>query len=241
MPPESEPLRIAIIPGVTVTKWTRAWQERRRNSPLSVTPVDEAEQVSVLHDGRADVSFVRLPIDREGLSVIRLYAEVPVVVVPAEHPIALFESVSEAEIADEIVRPEAPFEAVEVVAAGAGVMRVPHSIARLHARKDIVAVPVTDAPETEIAITWLEENTTLDIEEFVGIVRGRRPGSSRGPARPEGAAPQAASPAAAPAWQQQKNQGGGGGSKPGGKAKAKPAAKHPPKGKARGRKKTGRG
>lgn len=238
MSPESEPLRIAIIPGVTVTKWTRAWQERRRNSPLAVTPIEESEQVSVLHDGLADISFVRLPIDREGLSVIRLYSEVPVVVVPKEHPISLFESVTEAEISGEVVRLEAPFEAVDVVAAGVGVMRVPHSIARLHARKDVVAVPVADAPETEIAVVWREENTTPDIEEFVGIVRGRRPGSSRGPARTEeAAAPQSA----APAWQQQKAQGGGGGSKPGGKAKAKPAAKHPPKGKARGRKKTGRG
>lgn len=237
MPPESEPLRIAIIPGVTVTKWTRAWQERRRNSPLTVIPIAAADQLSVLHDGLADVTFVRLPVDRAGLSVIRLYAEVPVVVVPLEHPIAQADSVTEAEIADEVVRPEEPFEAVEVVAAGVGVMRVPHSIARLHARKDVVAVPVTDAPETEIAIAWLEENTTGDIEEFVGIVRGRRPGSSRGPAR----ADEAVSQPTAPAWQQQKAQGGGGGSKPGGKAKAKPAAKHPPKGKARGRKKTGRG
>ena len=38
---------------------------------------------------RADLSFVRLPVDREGLSVIPLYAELPVVVAPKEHEIAL--------------------------------------------------------------------------------------------------------------------------------------------------------
>ncbi|TQL48077.1 LysR substrate binding domain-containing protein [Homoserinimonas aerilata] len=225
-----------MVPGVTVAKWTRAWQERRRNSPLIVTPISEAEQIEVLHDGRADLSFVRLPIEREGLSVIRLYGEVAVVVVAKEHPVSLFESVTEAELESEVVRTEDPADAVEVVAAGVGVLRVPHSVARLHARKDVVAVPVSDAAETEIAVVWLAENTTPDIEEFVGIVRGRRPGSSRGPAREEVPTASDTKPVQKKPAQKQ----GGGAPKGGGKAKAKPAAKHPPKSKARGRKKTGR-
>jgi hypothetical protein len=58
-------------------------------------------------------------------------------------------------------------------------LRLPHSLARLHARKDVVAVPIEDAPETEIAICWPSVATTEAIEEFVGIVRGRTEASSR--------------------------------------------------------------
>lgn len=242
MPTESPPLRIAMVPGVSVSKWTTAWRERRRNSPLSVTPIDESQQVSVLHENVADVSFVRLPIERDELSVIRLYSEVAVVVVPKEHPIALYESVTLAELAGEVVRSEPAADAVEIIAAGAGVILVPHSVARQYGRKDVVAVPISDAEETEIAIAWLAENTTPDIEEFVGIVRGRRPGSSRGQSRaePEPENTKAGARAASTAAAKKGGSQGGTESRSGGKARAKPAAKRPPKSKARGRKKTGR-
>ena len=58
-------LTVAFVPGVTLTKWTRAWAERRPDVPLTVTETSEAEQVRVLRDGRAELSFVRLP-DRRG-------------------------------------------------------------------------------------------------------------------------------------------------------------------------------
>src|SRR5690554_2137088 len=125
MPAEAEPFRVGIVPGVTVKKWTRAWRERRGGIPLEVVPVAEADQRSALDDGLVDVCFVRLPVERDDLSVIRLYAEVPVVVVPKEHPIALFDSVTMADLDDEVQRTEQPDVAVEVIAAGAGVMVVP--------------------------------------------------------------------------------------------------------------------
>lgn len=241
---DPEPLRIALVPGVTVAKWTRAWRERRRNSPLSVTPIEEDQQIAVLHDGGADLSFVRLPIDREGLNVIRLYGEVEVAVLSKDHPLAEAESLTDAELSGEIVRPEGAEEAIEIVAAGVGIMRVPHSVARQYNRKDVVAIPVTDAPETQIAVAWLEGHTTPDIEEFVGIVRGRRPGSSRGGRAAEGApAKTAAAPkkAATTSGDAQKKPARSGPAPAGGKAKAKPPSKRPPKSKARSRKKTGRG
>ncbi|MGO7983797.1 LysR substrate-binding domain-containing protein, partial [Rhizobium johnstonii] len=43
---------------------------------------EEAEQSAVLRDGRADVAFVRLPIEADELNVIPLYEEVSVVVTP---------------------------------------------------------------------------------------------------------------------------------------------------------------
>jgi DNA-binding transcriptional LysR family regulator len=177
-------LRIAFAPGVTVGKWTRRWQERHPELPLEVFPMAEDEGVAVLADGRATLSFVRLPIEREGLSVIRLYGEIAVLVVPRDSELAELESVSEASVAELAqmaeYSPARPVkDAVALVAAGVGFLRLPHSLARLHARKDVVAIPIDGAAETEIAICWLRDEMTELVEEFVGIVRGRTEASSR--------------------------------------------------------------
>ena len=182
---EDQPaLRIAFAPGVTVGKWTRRWAERHPELALEVFPVPEADGVAVLHGREATLSFVRLPIEREGLSVIRLYGEIAVLVVSRDSELATLEALTEARVAD-LARvaeysPERPVkDAVALVAAGVGFLRLPHSLARLNARKDVVAIPIEDAPETEIAIAWLRDETTELVEEFVGIVRGRTEASSR--------------------------------------------------------------
>lgn len=182
--PPQPGLRVAFVPGVTLRKWTRAWEERHPEIPLEVTPTDNSDAVAALHGRASDLSFVRLPIDREGLSVIRLYGEVAVLVVPRDSELAGRESLSLADVSglDGVVEypPSAPIkDAVALVAAGVGALRLPHSLARLHARKDVAAVPISDAAETEIALAWIAELTTADIEEFVGIVRGRTAASSR--------------------------------------------------------------
>jgi DNA-binding transcriptional LysR family regulator len=179
--PDVPPFTIAFVAGVTLTKWTSAWAERQPGIPLAFLPTETGDQVAVLHDGLADVSFVRLPVDGTDLSVIPLYTEVPVVVVSKDHPVSLFETVTLEDLAGEQRTPDGldPGDAVELVAAGGGVVVLPQSIARLHGRKDVVARPVTDAPETRVAIAWLAANTTEQVEEFVGIVRGRTAASSR--------------------------------------------------------------
>jgi hypothetical protein len=81
MDAESTPDRlftVAFVPGVTLAKWSKVWAERRPDLPLGFAPTQEEDQVRVLHAGTAEVSFVRLPIDDDGLSVIPLYRETPV-------------------------------------------------------------------------------------------------------------------------------------------------------------------
>lgn len=224
MDAESTPERlftIAFVPGVTLAKWAKVWTERRPDLPLGFEPTPEADQIRVLHDGTAEVSFVRLPIDNAGLSAIPLYFEVPVVVLSKDHALAEAESVTVAElagehllqdpdlvpewrdVADEIregTRRPLPDirtgdDAAELVAAGVGIVIVPQSVARLHSRKDVVARPVTDVAESQIALAWLEDNTTPDVEEFIGVVRGRTARSSRAPQEePEKAPPKARKP-----------------------------------------------
>ncbi|MEU7138405.1 LysR substrate-binding domain-containing protein [Nocardia sp. NPDC046473] len=178
-------LRVGFVPGVTVSKWTRIWSERFPDTSLEVVAVPMGEQEAALREGRVDLCFVRLPIDRDGMSAIPLYRELPVVVVPKDHPISVFEQVSMADLADERMQDASDIDAVEgaieLVAAGVGVAVVPHSIARLHARRDLVYRTVTDVANTEIALAWPTDRTTDVVEDFVGVVRGRSERSSRSP------------------------------------------------------------
>lgn len=178
------PLRIGFVPGVTPGKWLRIWGERMPRSPLAATMVAEAEAITLLREGAQDMCFVRLPIERGGLHVITLYAEVPVVVLPKEHELTLLDELTMADLADELVLSVSASlsakQAVETVAAGTGVVLVPMSVARLHQRKDVVVRPVTDLPETEVGLAWLVDNDDPRLETFIGIIRGRTARSSRG-------------------------------------------------------------
>ncbi|WP_414171794.1 LysR substrate-binding domain-containing protein [Clavibacter tessellarius] len=77
--------------------------------------------------------------------------------------------------ADPVPMPADVAAAVELVAAGVGFVVVPHALGRLHARKDVVAVPVHDLPETRIAVAWREGDASPHIEE----PRGHRPRAHR--------------------------------------------------------------
>jgi len=209
--PDQRParLRVAFVPGVTPDKWARIWSERMPRVRLDLSPVEEAQQTAVLYDGSADMCFVRLPVDQEGLHVIPLYSEVPVVVAPKEHFVEAADEVSVLDLADEHLlqdpdqvpewrnvatevrdgtRVEVPpitvKQAIETVAAGVGIVIVPMSVARLHHRKDVVHRPVTDVAESRIGLAWRRDLDDERVETFIGIVRGRSANSSRGRTEP---------------------------------------------------------
>ena len=178
-------LTLAFVPGVTLTKWTRLWEERRPDVALGFAATTEATQADALLDGTADVAFVRLPLPEHALrelSVIRLYSEIPVAVLPEDHPLADQDSVTLADLSPLVLHDnQGPLrDAVELIAAGVGALVVPHALARQNSRKDVVSRDVIDADETWIAVAWRTEGETADIEDFVGIVRGRSANSSRG-------------------------------------------------------------
>lgn len=183
--PAAASLRVGFAPGVTVSKWERIWAERFPEVPLTTVPLPQAEQERALRAGAVDMCFVRLPVERDGLSVIPLYTELPVAVVPKEHPVAAYEEIAEADLAGEQRHDGADIDGaaglLELVAAGVGVAVLPHSIARLHARRDLVYRTVTDLPGTDVALAWPSAATTDPIEEFVGVVRGRTARSTRSP------------------------------------------------------------
>lgn len=175
-------LRLRYVAGVSPARWLRAWAERRPDLPLEAVRVEQPDQLAELLDGAADVAFVRLPVDVEGLHCIPLWEEVAVALLPKDHPFADAEALTLADLEGEPTAPEQddPAMTVELVAAGSGYAILPHSLARLHHRRDVAAVPVTDAPPTRIALVWRIERDDADIQEFVAVVRGRTARSSRG-------------------------------------------------------------
>lgn len=185
--PEFQPstLNIGFVPGVTPGKWVGRWRDRNPDLPIEATEYDGDALASALRNGSVDIAFVRLPVDRDALSVIPLYEELAVAVVSKENELSLLDEVPLSELAAENVLDVQECGgarmAIEVVASGAGVVVLPMSVARHYNRRDVEARVVPDAPPTTIAVAWIADNTTDDIEEFIGIVRGRTARSSRQP------------------------------------------------------------
>jgi DNA-binding transcriptional LysR family regulator len=193
---DTRPFRVGFVTGATPDKWARAWRTRYPRNPLELVPVTQHEQEDGLRDRTLDMALVRLPVDRDGLHCIPLYDEVPVVVAGLEHLVGAADEVTLDDLSEEQLvlphdsgwtpsaeqlawPPMSIKDAVEVVAAGTGVLLVPMSIARLHQRKDVVTRPVTDLPATKVGLAWLVDNEDERVQTFIGIVRGRTERSSR--------------------------------------------------------------
>ncbi|TFV60322.1 LysR family transcriptional regulator [Mycobacterium sp. PS03-16] len=197
-------LTLGYVPGGTPAKWARNWAQRHPDVPLELCPVAAVDAAAAVRAGTVDAALLRLPSDTSGLAVIPLYEETTVAVMPADHLLTALDEITAADLADEPVlvplddviawpqapgapvdhRPETTGAAIELVAAGMGTLIVPQSLARLHHRKDLTYRPITDAPACPVALAVPEGPQPALIEEFIGIVRGRRPGSSRGQAEP---------------------------------------------------------
>ncbi|MFI8286290.1 LysR family substrate-binding domain-containing protein [Streptomyces albidoflavus] len=209
----SPSFRLAFVPGVTPGKWVRIWQERFPAVPLTLVQVPAPEATALLRAGGADAALLRMPVDGEDLSAIPLYTETTVVVVPRDHLLTAVDEVPVEELAEELVlhplddplewehppglpaieRPATTADAIELVAAGVGLVAVPQSLARLHHRRDLTVRPLLDVPASRVALSWPEEHTTDLVDAFIGVVRGRTANSTRGrlaatpgPAKPKG-------------------------------------------------------
>ena len=193
-------LTVGYVPGVTPAKWARTWAERHPEVPLRLHAVPAADAADALRAGIVDVALLRPLLDTPGVAVIPLYEETTVVVVPTEHLFCAADEVTVADLEGEQIliplddvlgwadapgvrlehRPETTRDAMELVAAGIGALIVPQSLARLHHRKDLAHRPIADAPTCSVALAFRAGEQPALVEEFIGIVRGRKPSSSRG-------------------------------------------------------------
>lgn len=140
--------------------------------------------------------------------VIELYTERAVVCAPKDHDAEYFEQETEIPAAEAEGWPrldpaDYPPEAggaammLEVVSSGSGSVAIlPLPVARLHSRKDVIWRYLEGEPATVVGLVWARIDPALPddaqplaiaansdplVEEFIGVVRGRRANSSRQP------------------------------------------------------------
>lgn len=184
-------LTIGVVVGVSPDRWVRVWRERMPDVPLTVVPLDGADVGTALGE-RADLLFARLPVDgvdADAVHTIELWEETPVVVAARDHPAKLFDTVELADLESDEHYDGWDEATLDLVAAGHGVVLMPQSVFRATGRRDLVARPISDAEPTRIALVWLRAGGGPEVDEFIGVVRGRTANSSRGEGVPRAAAP----------------------------------------------------
>jgi DNA-binding transcriptional LysR family regulator len=187
---------VGFMPGLIVTAAVRALTSQHPELTVDVLRTNWDDQTELIHDGRVDVSYVRLPIDPRGLGVRPLLSEPRVVVVPADHPLAGKEQISVTDLADEHLlqdpaavpewrdiatelrdvgrRPTTPSyrsveEKLEHVAAGHGVIVLPLSTATFYTRDDITHIGIPDIGPNQVCLAWDSARRNPLIGEFVAI------------------------------------------------------------------------
>jgi DNA-binding transcriptional LysR family regulator len=185
---------VGFMPGLTVTGPVLALSDAHPDLSVEVLRTDWTNQVTVLHDGRADIGYIRMPVDLTGLQTSALFSEPRVAVVPATHRLAGKESVSLADLADEhllqhpdsvpewgsvakemrntqrtaaTTRARNVEEKLEHVAAGRGFSVLPESTASYYQRPDVAWMPITDTAPNEVRLAWVSSRRTPLIAEFV--------------------------------------------------------------------------
>jgi DNA-binding transcriptional LysR family regulator len=187
---------VGFMPGLIVTPEVRVMTRRHPELTVDVVRTSWDDQTEVVHDGRVDVSYVRLPIEPRGLEVRPLLREPRVVVVPSDHPLAGKETISITDLADEHLlqdpdavpewrdiatelrttgrRPTFPYyrsveEKLEHVAAGHGVIVLPLSTATFYTRADISYVDIEDIALSQVCLAWDSARRDALLDEFVAI------------------------------------------------------------------------
>ena len=184
------------MPGIIVTAVARAFGDQHPELNIDVLRTSSDNQVSVLHEGLADVSFIRMPASTRGLTVTHLFTEPRVVALPASHPFAAREAVDIKELAglhllqDPDLVPEwrdiaselqesqsaservampalrSMEEKVEHVAGGRGIVIVPVSAAAQYHRSDVVYRPVLGIAENRVSVAYNSERPRPELAEF---------------------------------------------------------------------------
>jgi DNA-binding transcriptional LysR family regulator len=207
---------IGFMPGLTVTDAVRGFQRANPDVTIQVVRTGWDDQVRVLHDGRADVSYLRHPFDATGLATEQLFSEPRVVVLPSEHRLAAASTLLMGDLAEEHLlqdpaavpewadvaaemrrrrgsartRSRTVEEKLERVAMGQGIAILPLSTALFYRRPDVRSVPVTDLPPTVVHLGWEQGRRSRLIDSFVRSVRSAgHPAVERLSQRSEAAAP----------------------------------------------------
>jgi DNA-binding transcriptional LysR family regulator len=195
----SSTFSVGFMPGITVTDAVRAFTAQHPMLDVQLVRTTWDDQVAVLHDGRADVSIVRLPIDQRGLTIRPMFAEPRVAVLPADHRLAGKESIEVTDLAaehllnnpdavpewrdiavelrDGTAPPRRDFASVEEklerVAAGQGIAIIPRSTSEYYTRPDVTHIPVDGIGPNQVCLAWIAARRSRVIFDFAKIVSQR--------------------------------------------------------------------
>jgi DNA-binding transcriptional LysR family regulator len=196
---------IGFMPGLIVTEAVRALTSRHPQLTVNVLRTNWDDQTDVLHDGRADVSYIRMPVDQSGLQVRPLLTEPRVAALPTGHRLAGKDTIAIADLADEHLlqdpaavpewrdiatemrardRRSAPAfrtveEKLEHVAAGHGIVLLPLSTAVFYTRPGIAYSHVSDIPPNQVCLAWDATRRSRLIQDFAAIAADHSPVASQ--------------------------------------------------------------
>ncbi|AMM21268.1 hypothetical protein AX769_15440 [Frondihabitans sp. PAMC 28766] len=192
---------IAFMPGIIVTGLARAMGDRFPGLRVDVLRTGYDDQIEVVHDGRADVSIVRMPVARRGLRVVRLTSEPRVVALPFDHPLAARAALAVRDLAllellqdvdavpewrdaaeelrpnglsdrpDDLPKPTTVEEKLEYVASGVGIAILPDSAAQFYTRPDVVYRRLTDIGPSDVALVYEADRRTPQIDAIVEMAQ----------------------------------------------------------------------
>ena len=192
---------IGFMPGLIVTGAVRALAGCHPQLDVNVLRTSWDDQTEVIHDGRADVSYIRLPVDQSGLHVRALLAEPRVVVLPAGHRLAGKDTITIADLASEHLlqdpdavpewrdiaaemrtrhRRSVPVfrtveEKLEHVAAGHGIIVLPLSTAAFYTRPGVRYSHVSDIGPSRVCLAWDAARRSPLLREFAAIAAEHSP------------------------------------------------------------------
>jgi DNA-binding transcriptional LysR family regulator len=188
---------VGFMPGLRVSEPVRALGAAHPELTVEMLRTDWTNQITVLHDGRADVGYVRMPVDLTGLQSLVLFREPRVAILPSAHRLAGKKMISIEDLADEhlLQHPEAVpewqniatelregrrpafadarsvEEKLERVAAGRGFSVLPESTAMYFQRAGVARVPVTDIAPNEVRLAWMSARHDPLVFEFVELAQ----------------------------------------------------------------------
>lgn len=185
-------LRLVFSTGTEPGKWFRRYRDSHPPESLVTVDADDAMDVLLAHE--ADLALTRLPDSRvdDSFHVVQLYEEAPGIAVPKDSVYAeVGEDVTPEDVAEEIVNYRIAQDgsvdvpalrtALQVVAANVGVAIAPRPLLKVLSKKQVVALGLEDptVARTEIALVWRRADDGDEIQDFVGVAKGRTRNSSR--------------------------------------------------------------
>lgn len=191
----AESFTIGFMPGLTITEPVRALRSKHPNLQVNVVRTGWENQVSFILTGRIDVGYTRLPINESGLTVVPLFEEPRVAILPGSHPLADRTSLTISALANEHLLqdptavPEwftvaaemrrAPHpdhlavrtveERLELVAGGQGILILPRTAGRFYRRSDLVVIDVADLVPNRVALVWDASRSAPILAEFAAL------------------------------------------------------------------------